>query len=82
MPILEKISGISKDENELYDDFTTIKNKEQATALLNLECYIFSMILHDESKIMGDENHIKECLKRLINNSLECLKTKSNNQYD
>ena len=78
VPILEKISGVSKDENELYDDFTTIKNKEQSTALLALECYIIGMILYNESKIMGDENHIKECLKRLINNSLECLKTRSN----
>lgn len=78
MPILEKISGVSKDENELYDDFTTIKNKEQATALLALECYIFGMILHNESKIMGYEKFIKDFLRSLINNSLECLKTRLN----
>ena len=68
MPILEKISGVSKDENELYDNFTTINNKEQATALLALECYIFGMILHNESKIMGYEKFIKDFLRSLINN--------------
>lgn len=77
IPIFEKVSGVSKDENEIPENFTEIKNKEHATALLALECYIFGVIFHDESKFIGEKEFIEECLKSLFNNTLKCLKTNS-----